>query len=892
VSLDAGTRLGPYEIVGALGAGGMGEVYRARDTRLQRDVAIKVLPPAMLGNAIVQQRFEREAIAASALNHPGIVTIHDVGSYDGTRYIVMEYVAGTTLDAQISAGGMRAAEVLRIAAQAADALAAAHGAGILHRDLKPSNLIVTREGRVKVLDFGVAKLLEPATSGDTTVAAQLTEARTIVGTAAYMSPEQAEGRALDARSDIFSFGVVIYEMVTGQRPFAGQSHVALLHAITNADPIPLTHLTPSATPALEQIVLRCLRKDPGRRYQSMADLKAALEDLMAELASSRQPSQTVRRARGRPWVVAGTVLAIVGAAFIAWQRWRPAGPEEPLRAETLTTFPGHELYPSLAPDGDHVAFSWNGAKQDNTDIYVQQIGAGAPLRLTRDPRVDANPVWSPDNRWIAFLRGDATQPLSTGDRELRLIPPLGGPERKLADLRVQEITMNPAVLAWCPDSTCLVVTDTTGVGKPDALFVLALDTGEKRQLTTPDPPTLADTNPSFAPDGRSVLFIRRKTWAYGELCTLPLGAGVTAAGAVVTRAFPDLQPDSAAWLPNGEGILFSSGAISGGAALWRLPVRSGQPARLPYVGDDGVSPAVSRTRSDGRGRLVYVRSYTDENIWRVDLSAAGAPATTTGSVAIASTKADIHPQLSPDGRHVAFTSTRSGAWEIWTADPDGSNAAQLTSLHAPTGTGVPHWSPDGRLIVFASDAEGQFDIFVVSAEGGKPRNLTSHAAFDHVPRFSRDGRFIYFSSTRSGQYQIWKVPVDGGTPVQITTDGGWVSEESIDGNDLFFSSTPASVSALWRRPVSGGAPVKVLNEVVLSSFAVLDRGIYYIDQTADRARLQFHDFGTGRSQTLAGDLADRSQLAGGFAASRDGRVVMFSRRDAAIDDLMLVDGIR
>ena len=887
-----GRTLDRYRIDSKLGEGGMGVVYKGHDDRLGRPVAIKVLPPEQLADLTARERFIREAKAASALNHPGIVTIHDIRSDGESDFIVMEWIDGRTLAESIPATGMPIAEVLRAAIQIADALAAAHGAGILHRDLKPSNVMVTSEGRVKILDFGLAKLLQPdAGSEDVTAAGPLTEARVVLGTAAYMSPEQAEGQKLDARSDIFSFGAVLYEMATGKKAFSGSSSIAILGRIIHEDPKPPSEIAGSVPPDLERTILRCLRKDPGRRYQTMSDLRAALEDLRGESVAARVPPPSLRATW--PWrSIAAALLLLAVAGYAGW-RWRPAERVEPLHASVLTTLPGQELYPSLAPNGDYVAFTWTGPKQDNTDVYVQQIGGGPPLRLTSDARTDYNPVWSPDGRWIAFLRGDPATPFGRSDRELRLIPPLGGPERKVADVRVQEATANPVFLTWCPDSRCVIVTDSAGPGKPDALFVIALETGAKKQLTAPDPPGFGDTNPAVSPDGTSVLFLRRATWGYGALHVLRLRPDMTADGEPRHLAVSRVLPENAAWLPSGEEILIAPAGFTGGASLWRLSVvRPAEPERLPFVGEDGVMPTLSRPPSGGPARLVYVRSAIDENIWRVDTADAGAVAVSPPTIAIASTRSDIHPQLAPDGLRVAFTSTRTGAWHIWVSDLDGSNALQLTSLNTQTGTGAPYWSPDGQQIAFASDAEGQFDIFVIDSGGGQLRNLTSHPAVDHVPTYSRDGQWIYFSSTRSGQFQVWKAPASGGAAVQVTTDGGWLSRESRDGSHLYFTPTAAigAPTQFWRIPTSGGPAVKVVDGVLNMTFEVLPRGIYYLDQLQD-SRIQFFDFGSGRSATVARNLGD-SDLIGGFAASADGRTLLYGKRDSSIDDLMLVDNIR
>jgi Tol biopolymer transport system component len=354
-----------------------------------------------------------------------------------------------------------------------------------------------------------------------------------------------------------------------------------------------------------------------------------------------------------------------------------------------------------------------------------------------------------------------------------------------------------------------------------------------------------------------------------------------------------LYADNATWLPDGHEILFATPLMSGGARLWKVAASgSGPPSQLPYVGEDGVMPIVSQARGGTPARLIYVRSFTDENIWRLDLPDVGTPSASPPTRAVASTKADIHPQFSPDGSRVAFTSTRSGAWEIWVSDLDGSNASQLTSLTAPTGTGAPRWSPDGQLIAFASDAEGQFDIFVVPAAGGKPRNITSHPSFDHVPAFSRDGKWLYFSSARSGEFQVWKVPVSGGTPQQITRNGGWISEESPDGTFLYFSPTAAigAPTALWRMPTTGGDAVRVVDRMMNAPFVIHGAGIFYLDEPGSNPRLQFYDLRQQQTVTLA-NLGDFPEI-GGLDVSPNGRVVLIARRDSAVDDLMLVENFR
>ncbi len=430
-------RLSHYRIIKKLGSGGMGEVFLAEDTVLGRQIALKLLPQQHTQDEERLQRFEKEAKAASALNHPNILTIHEVGEEQSRHFIATEFIDGETLRALLKRSGsidIRAA--LDIAIQIASALSAAHVAGIVHRDIKPENIMLRRDGYVKVLDFGLAKLIEPETpesddSKDPTLSAVAhTRSGVVLGTTHYMSPEQASGNQVDARSDIFTFGAVLYEMVSGQRAFQGNSMIEILAAVLNQEPKPLPSRVPSQ---LASIILRCLRKDPGRRYQTMADLKAALEDLRAE---SHPRIETFVSLRQR-WFIAAALLAAIAGVFV-WQRSKMETPAEPLRAVALTTLPGVEQSPSFSPDGNHVVFAWNGSIKNNQDIYVQMIGQGSPLRLTTDPLDDYNPAWSPDGRWIAFLRSQSPAPTGLRKRELRIIPPLGGAERKLADIASQD----------------------------------------------------------------------------------------------------------------------------------------------------------------------------------------------------------------------------------------------------------------------------------------------------------------------------------------------------------------------------------------------------------------------------------------------------------------------
>ncbi len=603
------------------------------------------------------------------------------------------------------------------------------------------------------------------------------------------------------------------------------------------------------------------------------------------------PAIVVESSRRRAVFAAAAVL-LAGGLF-AVQYWRvppstAAGKTEPASALPLTSLSGVVRAPSLSPDGTHVVFSWTGAKQDNPDLYVQQIGAGSPLRLTTDPGNDYSPSWSPDGRTIAFLR---REPVG-GTSDVRLIAPLGGHERTLAQINPRLGLFRPNSIAWCPDSTCVLVTDSPVDEKPDAVFAIFLDTGEKRQLSHPTGLVL-DADPAISPDGRSLIFRRDGTPFTGRFYRQPLKEHLIPDGEPVPLT-STLSAGKAGWMPDSREILFAARG-----ALWRLDAFSGgTPTRLPFVGQDGLTPVVSRT-ADGRQRLVYLRSFADGNVWRIDTSNAANAAPSTPVAVIASTRADQIPNLSADGRRMVFVSNRSGESEIWVSALDGSHAVQLTSIVSVPG--FPRWSPDGTLIAFHGAPNERPDVFVVPASGGTPHTLTAHLPNGALPSFSRDGRWIYFSVYQPGGSRIWKMPASGGAAVQVTNNAAALGIESADGRDLYYIDRIDRPSAMWRQPVSGGAPVKVLDGVVSGSFDVVEGGIYYIDRVSpetgehftDRpsgdTRLQYFDFRTSGTTTVARNLGT---VGFGLSASRDGRAVFFSRVDSSVDELMLVEDFR
>ena len=887
-----GQTISHYRIIEKLGEGGMGVVYKARDTRLDRFVAIKVLPAEKVADPERKQRFVQEAKAASSLNHPNIITIYDIGQAEGVDFISMECVVGKTLDRLIPQRGMRLNEALKCAVQIADALARAHSAGIVHRDLKPGNIMVNEHGLVKVLDFGLAKLTESTPVGEdesTRTIRPTTEEGKIVGTVAYMSPEQAEGKKVDARSDIFSFGSVLYEMVTGGKAFHGDTKASTLAAILKENARPASQLVDGLPREVERLISRCLRKEVNQRSQHMDDIKLALEELKEESDSGVLGTAAVTTPKPRRrlvWalcVAAPLVLATVGVWLV---RSKNEVPEVPLVVVPLTSYPGNEDGPSFSPDGTQVAFAWNGEKQDNWDIYVKQIGVEPPYRLTNDPATDYNPAWSPDGRLIAFLRY-----LPPGKTAIMVIPQRGGSERILAEINVslQGGAFGPSLsLSWTPDSKWLVgpasTTGQHGVG----LHLYSVETGEQRPLTDPPIEENGDTAPSVSPDGRILVFSRVSPDFYNRtLWLLHLGEGYQPLGKEEKVQTSNMTNVGAAWLPDGSEFVFGSGQEPD-LGLWRIAVSSGAiPRRINLNASNASAPAISRL---GR-RLAFETERFDLNIWRIDLKGRGQKPGLPYRF-IASTQLQKYPAYSPDGRRIAFMSERSGTDEIWICDSDGSKTAQLTSLG---GSGIygPSWSPDSQNIALTVAQKGmKEDIYVVSVNGGVPRRMTTDPAEDKWPYWSHDGKWIYFSSTRTGREEIWKMPSNGGEALQITRNSGDTPQESADGKYLYYMKGWPEAVSVWRASVDGNQEAKVLDSVHSEGqWTVGKEGIYFF-RTPDKmghSDICFYEFATGQIRKV---LTIQRLVDTHIAVSPDGGAILYPQSDESGSVLMLVENFR
>lgn len=878
-----------YRIIEQLGAGGMGVVYKARDTHLDRFAALKVLPPEKVSDPDRKRRFIQEAKAASALNHPNIVHIYDIDQVDGIDFIAMEYVPGKTLDQTIPRKGLRLRESLKYAVPIADALARAHGAGIIHRDLKPSNVMVDEHGLVKVLDFGLAKLTE--TSGpEAETAATRTGEGTILGTAAYMSPEQAEDKKLDARSDIFSFGSLFYEMVTGRKAFQGDSKVAILSTILKDEPKPATQIVQGLPHEAERIINRCLRKNADRRFQNMADLKVALEELNEELDSGALESAGVNRAvvHGKLWWAGAltgiaVVFAVLGITGWFWLgRSRPMAAEAPLTAIPLTSYLGSESFPSFSPDGAQVAFQWCQEGQ-NCHIYIKQVGVEPPYRLTNAAVDDVGPAWSPDGQFIAFIRGrESNKP------GLFLIAQRGGPERQLEKWDVSK-TINPLggqYLAWTPDSKWLAFPYVEAQQESQALFLISTVTGEKRRLTTPPADASGDTSPAFSPDGGTLAF-SRETSFHSDLYLLHLGEDYKPQGELKKVDASTPFNFGVAWTPDGREIVFSSGYVGGIEALWRMDVsKPYKPVRIGLPSDNAGMPSISRTGK----RLAYSVRRQDSNIWRVDLEGPGRKPGRPVPI-ISSTKGEYDPSYSPDGKRIAFVSAQSGSREVWICDSNGQNQIKLTSL---MGNIIrPRWDPKGENIAFRANIEGNSDVYVVSAIGGAPRRLITQPGNRSWPFYSWDSRWLYYRSNSSGQLQIWKVPSQGGEAIQVThlKEGPDVPQESPDGKYIYYCRGFPHPLSVWRMPLEGDEEIKVLDSVhPYAYWTILREAIYFFTAPDDKGSsdLCSFEFASGKTRKI---LKMERDVAG-LAVSPGERTILYGQIDESGSDLMLVENFR
>ena len=825
-----GRRIGHYEIQSLLGAGGMGEVYLARDLKLDRRIAIKILPAET--DAAQVQRFEREARAASALNHPNIITIHEIGRDEETHFIATELVAGQTLREKIANGAIDIKEALSIAAQTADALAAAHQARIVHRDIKPENIMVRPDGLVKVLDFGLAKpaAREPAPGGDIAPIAvtMQTDSSMLMGTIAYLSPEQARRQRVDHRTDIFSLGVVLYELVAGRRPFNGASAADILEAINCDEP---TAIDRADVPhELRRIISRALEKERAVRYQTADEMRSDLQQLARKAGDERRSSSSLLRSK--PALVAAAIVIMAVALTLVLRRG--AAPEAggfstgPIRR--ITSVAGHELFPSLSPDGQSVVYA---SRVEGTwDIYLQRMGEANAVNLTPDSTaVDFAPAFSPDGRRIAFhssRKGSGIFLIDSDGRNLTKLSDGGH---------------NPA---WSPDGREIAfaddrVFDYEGRNHSHSrLFAVEVESGARRLITTSDA-----VQPAWSPRGHRIAFWGLRKGGQRDIWTVAASGGEPIA--VTDDESVDWNP---VWSPDGRHLYFLSDR-GGSMNLWRVAVdemtgaATGQfePATLPSASSQHLSFS-----ADGRS-LVYVEMNRHENAWQVAFdpgsdSVTGRPAQITRGVRRYSS-----PEISPDEKALAFASQGEAQEDLFIINLDGSQTRQLTNDHAQDRN--PRWSPDNRQIAFLSNRSGKYDIWKVNEDGSGLEQMTDVTGVNvFSPVWSPDGKRLLYQAGDNNSFIIEAgKPLAAQTPLPLpgqqppgflpwswSPDGkllaGWqLRPELPDMNIMIYSFASARYE---RSPYRGMGPVW-LNDNRRLIFTDLGR-IYLLDTVTGRRR--------------------------------------------------------
>lgn len=796
MSLAAGQKLGPYEISAPLGAGGMGEVYRAKDTRLGREVAIKILPAEFSSNQNRMERFEHEARAASALNHPNIITVHDVGAHNGNSYIAMELVDGKSLREILQAGSLPIKRAVSLAAQVADGLAKAHEAGIVHRDLKPENIMISKDGFAKILDFGLAKSMMPALADASVLSTMAkTGEGTILGTVGYMSPEQASSKPVDFRSDQFSFGSIMYEMLSGKRAFSRDTNVQSLSAIIQDDPEPLQTLSPQAPAPLRWIIDRCLSKDPAERYASTRDLARELQsirdhfsDLTTSSEAVSQQTLAVHRSQvARSWLkyLPWALLMAVILLFAGWvAREQKSAVQTATRRFEITIPHGYQLAPNaplaMAPNGSAIVFGLLD-QQMQTKLWLRYLDKFElqPLAGTEGASF---PFWSPDCQSIAYF-------VETNSTLRRL------------DLSsaISQTICNTAGSArggtWGPNGTILF---TPGTNHP---IQKVLSTGGTPQDVTKLDPNIIDGShrfPIFLPDGQHFLFT---LWS-NQLETASKVGGIYI-GSLKNHEIRKLSSDSSQAILVGtnrlliyrnkvlQAISFDSQKLEMGGALEEI---TSNPLFLPASGALGASASAAGDityallSGEGTAQIAWVEPDGNQKIIRDERLGVQNLVT------------------APDGnRFAAQIVGRAGA-EIWVGDGERAMMTRLTrgGLDA---TG-PVWSPDGRFIAFASQASGDLSVYLQPADGSKPPELFfSQKDRDfRVSSWSADGRFLFMESnfkSQSDSGDIWMLDVSTKKASELLSDSSATLRSPVlspDGRWLAYSSDESGSNQLYVRP--------------------------------------------------------------------------------------------
>jgi eukaryotic-like serine/threonine-protein kinase len=815
MGLATGTRLGPYEIQSPLGAGGMGEVYRARDTRLERTVAIKILPAQFSADPVRKQRFEREAKTISSLNHPNICILHDIGHEDGIDYLVMECVEGETLAKRLEKGPLPLEQVLKYGAQIADGLDKAHRAGIVHRDLKPGNIMLTGSG-AKLLDFGLAKPTAQSASLATMTAvgptqSPVTQEGTIVGTFQYMSPEQVEGKELDARSDIFSLGALLYEMVTGKKAFEGKTQLSVASAILEKEPGPLSAVKPTSPAVLDHVVQKCLAKEPDARWQSASDIGSELRWIAeggsrGETAAGPVPSKG--RLSGLGWLAATGLLMLLGIGGVMW--WM--GLRQSQRTMHFASpFPLVANYVAISKDGHTVALVSYSEQKNRFMLWRYKVGEGNATMLegTEDATV---PFWSPDGKWIGFF--------SQG--KLKKVDAAGTSVQVLAD------APNGRGGAWSRDGVILFTPDVFS-----GLYRTSVNGGEVTQVTKADGTNEEASHrwPNFLPDGRHFLYLSANFTGHFEKNSLYVGSldttdrhPVMTVSSNVVYAAPGYlvyvrdgdhalvaqRFDASTFRLSGDSQLIQNGVryltqidlalfdVAGKQALVTQPGRGAVVTQLEWFDRHGKaleavgSPGSFANPSLSRDGLRLAFDQTNPNgrmfgIWTRDLK--------TGAVSRLTLDDSLNqmPIWSPDGKRLAFSSNRNVFVQMFWKNADGSGSEEPIAELGSTQETCWDWSRDGKTLLVRKEKE----MWTISLPEKKAKPYLQGKGALRNGQFSPDGRWVAYASNESGIWEVYVSPFpEANSKWQVSRGGGEEPRWRNDGKELFYISAERKMMAV------------------------------------------------------------------------------------------------
>jgi Tol biopolymer transport system component/predicted Ser/Thr protein kinase len=802
-----GREISHYRVVEKIGEGGMGIVFKAEDVKLHRTVALKFLPPHLTADADAVARFEHEARAAAALNHPNIIGVYDLGEFEGQIYICMEYLEGEDLAGVLKGGPLPAERAAEIAVQIGAGLSKAHQVGIVHRDIKPENIFVCHDGDVKILDFGLAKLR--GVSG-------LTKQSSTVGTTTYMSPEQAKGEDIDQRTDIWSLGVVLYEMIAGHAPFTGDYDQAVAYSIINENHPPLSASAADVSGDLERIVDKALAKNPGDRYESTDQMTSDLRWLYrtAEWSSAGVVDAGRRASRGKTTAraaVAAAVVVVAGALMAWWLggRRQDEGAQSPVSAGTppgtrqlelkqVTFSDGLEEYPALAPDGRRIAYCWE--KDGFKQVIVKDLTSGSEKQITNGRADHIQPAWSPDAKTIVYVRANNAdgklEPADVfgvhEDGDVWRQDLDGGKEQKLLDG-----AFNPV---FSPDGQRIAV-DASWAGAR-RIWVADSYGRNPQQVTFDSSEAVSQIDPDWSPDGAKIVFVN-EDWTQFDIKVVDL---VTREMNWITNdLYQDLNP---VWSPTGGGVYFSSDR-GGGLNVWRVPTKAdGTPFTPPQQVTTGAGQDVQLAMSADGKRLAISILGINADLWRLPVSPrTGLP---EGEPApegiITTTREDSRGAWSPDGGRIAFNSDRSGDMNIWVYSLEDETSRQITT--GPGGDYQANWSPDGSNLAFFSSRAGNADIWIVDVESGELTQLTRNLSLDINPFFSPDGSQIAYQSDRDGRRELWVTDRNGERHRRLTNIGvsGHFMRWMPGGGYVVFRSPQGPSGQIYQIAADGGDP--------------------------------------------------------------------------------------